>query len=215
MEGGAGEEWLDRRVHHRSTVRTVPEGSGQPGQFDPDRTGVGMTTTKEPRENEVAKRVDKAQYLVVAVLVVVGAFLIYNALTLETGFAKVDPVGPRFFPLVVGIAAVLLGVVLAIAIPRGSVGEADAGEDIDPESPGDWRTVGMLVGLFVAMILLVNPLGWVVMGTIFFGGAATILGSKHYVRNFVIGLALSLASFYAFYSGLGIPLPAGILDGIL
>jgi putative tricarboxylic transport membrane protein len=117
--------------------------------------------------------------------------------------------------MVVGVAAVLLGVVLAIAIPRGSVGEADAGEDIDPESPGDWRTVGMLVGLFVAMILLVNPLGWVVMGTIFFGGAATILGSKHCVRNFVIGLALSLASFYAFYSGLGIPLPAGILDGIL
>jgi putative tricarboxylic transport membrane protein len=117
--------------------------------------------------------------------------------------------------MAVGIAAVLLAVVLAIAIPRGSRGEADAGEDIDPESPGDWRTVGLLVALFVAMILLVNPLGWVIMGTVFFGGAATILGSGHYVRNFVIGLALSLASFYAFYSGLGIPLPAGILDGIL
>jgi putative tricarboxylic transport membrane protein len=180
-----------------------------------------MTTTKEPQENsgpeenEVAKPIDKAQYLVCAVLVAVGAFLIYNALTLEAGFAKVDPVGPRLFPLVVGIAAVVLGAILAIAIPRGSRGEADAGEDIDPESPADWRTVGLLVALFVAMILLVNPLGWVIMGTVFFGCAATILGSKHYVRNFVIGLALSLASFYAFYSGLGIPLPAGILDGIL
>jgi putative tricarboxylic transport membrane protein len=180
-----------------------------------------MTTTSEPQEssepqeNEVAKPIDKAQYLVCAVLLAVGAFLIYNALTLEAGFAKVDPVGPRLFPMAVGIAAVLLAVVLAIAIPRGSRGEADAGEDIDPESPGDWRTVGLLVALFVAMILLVNPLGWVIMGTVFFGGAATILGSGHYVRNFVIGLALSLASFYAFYSGLGIPLPAGILDGIL
>lgn len=180
-----------------------------------------MTTTKEPQENsgpqenEVAKPIDKAQYLVCAVLVAVGAFLIYNALTLEAGFAKVDPVGPRLFPLVVGIATVVLGAILAIAIPRGSRGEADAGEDIDPESPADWRTVGLLVALFVAMILLVNPLGWVIMGTVFFGCAATILGSKHYVRNFVIGLALSLASFYAFYSGLGIPLPAGILDGIL
>jgi putative tricarboxylic transport membrane protein len=35
------------------------------------------------------------------------------------------------------------------------------------------------------------------------------------VRNIVIGAVLSTASFYAFYSGLGIPLPAGILDGIL
>jgi putative tricarboxylic transport membrane protein len=104
---------------------------------------------------------------------------------------------------------------LAIAIPRGSKGEADAGEDVDPDAPGDWRTVGLLVALFVAMIVLVNPLGWVIMSTLFFGGAATILGSKHYVRNFAIGLILALASFYAFYSGLGIPLPAGILDGIL
>ncbi len=98
----------------------------------------------------------------------------------------------------------------------GSKGEADAGEDIDPpEAPGDWRTVGLLIALFVAMILLVNLLGWVIMSALFFAGAATILGSRHYVRNLVIGVVLALASFYAFYSGLGIPLPAGILDGIL
>jgi putative tricarboxylic transport membrane protein len=167
----------------------------------------------EPVREE--RRSDYAQYLVVAVLVIVGGFLVYSALTLPAGFAEVDPVGPKFFPMVIGIAALVLAVILAIAIPRGSVGEADAGEDIDPEAPGDWRTVGLLVALFIAMILLVNPLGWVVMSTLFFGGAATILGSKHYVRNIVIGLILALASFYAFYSGLGIPLPAGILDGIL
>ena len=59
----------------------------------------------------------------------------------------------------------MLAVILAIAIPRGSVGEADAGEDVDPNTPGDWRTVGLLVGLFVAVILLVNPLGWAITGT--------------------------------------------------
>jgi len=32
-------------------------------------------------------------------------------------------------------------------------------------------------------------------------------GNRHYVRNIVIGAVLSLVSFYAFYSGLGIPLP--------
>lgn len=164
---------------------------------------------------EEKKGVDRAQYIVVAVLVLVGAFLVYNGLTLPEGFAKVDPLGPTFFPMVIGIAALVLAVILAVAIPRGSRGEADAGEDIDPDMPSDWKTVGLLVALFVAMILLVNPLGWVVMGTLFFAGAATVLGSRHYVRNLAIGLVLSLVSFYAFYSGLGIPLPAGILDGIL
>jgi putative tricarboxylic transport membrane protein len=174
-----------------------------------------MTTTEDSKEHEAAKPVDRAQYIVCAVLVVVGAFLTYDALTLDAGFAKVDPIGPRFFPLAIGIILIVLAVILAIAIPRGSVGEADAGEDVDPNSPGDWRTVGMLVGLFVAVILLVDPLGWVITGTLLFAGSATILGSRHHVRNIAIGAVLSLISFYAFYSGLGIPLPAGILDGIL
>jgi putative tricarboxylic transport membrane protein len=174
-----------------------------------------MTTTNESQENQVAKPVDKAQYIVCAVLVAVGAFLIYDALSLEAGFAKVDPVGPRLFPIAIGAILIVLAIVLAVAIPRGSVGEADAGEDVDPNTPGDWRTVGLLVGLFVAVIVLVNPLGWAITGTLLFAGAATILGSRHYVRNIVIGVVLAVASFYAFYSGLGIPLPAGILDGIL
>lgn len=174
-----------------------------------------MTTTEEPQKNPVAKTIDKAQYLVCVVLVAVGAFLIYDALSLEAGFAKVDPVGPRLFPMAIGAILILLAIALAIAIPRGSVGEADAGEDVDPNTPGDWRTVGLLVGLFVVVILLVNPLGWAITGTLLFAGAATILGSRHYIRNIVIGAVLAVASFYAFYSGLGIPLPAGILDGIL
>jgi putative tricarboxylic transport membrane protein len=174
-----------------------------------------MTTTEEPQQNPVARTVDKAQYIVCAVLVAVGAFVIYDALSLEAGFAKVDPVGPKFFPIAIGGILIVLAIALAIAIPRGSVGEADAGEDVDPNSPGDWRTVGLLVGLFVAVILLVNPLGWAITGTLLFAGAATILGSRHYIRNLVIGAVLAVASFYAFYSGLGIPLPAGILDGIL
>lgn len=174
-----------------------------------------MTTTEEPKDNTPARAVDKAQYIVCAVLVAVGAFLVYDALTLEAGFAKVDPVGPRFFPMAIGIVLIVLAVILAIAIPRGSVGEADAGEDIDPNLPSDWRTVGMLVGLFVVVIMLIEPLGWAIAGALLFAGAATILGNRHYLRNIVIGAVLSVASFYAFYSGLGIPLPAGILDGIL
>ena len=159
--------------------------------------------------------VDRAQYIVCAVMLLVGVFLIYDALSLSAGFAKVDPVGPKFFPLVVGFCLLLTAVILAIAVARGSQGEADAGEDIDPDAPSDWRTVGLLVAMFVATIVLVEPLGWAITGALLFAGAATILGSKRYLFNIGIGVLLSVGSFYAFYSGLGIPLPAGILDGIL
>ncbi|MGB3485312.1 MAG: tripartite tricarboxylate transporter TctB family protein [Mycobacterium sp.] len=161
------------------------------------------------------KRTDKAQYVVCVVCVAVGVFLIVDALRIADGFAKVDPVGPRLFPIAIGVGLVVLSVILAIAIPRGSRGEADAGEDIDPNTSSDWRTVGLLIALFVAVIVLVVPLGWTITGGLFFAGAATVLGSRHYIRNIAIGAVLGLLSFYAFYSGLGIPLPAGILDGIL
>ena len=51
--------------------------------FDPDRFGAGMSTTNEQPNRAVEKTspktVDKAQYLVCAVLVAVGAFLILDA----------------------------------------------------------------------------------------------------------------------------------------
>jgi putative tricarboxylic transport membrane protein len=162
-----------------------------------------------------SERPDYSQYIVCVVMVAVGVFLIYDAMSMPGGYAEVDPVGPRFFPVAIGVGLLVLAVVLAIAIPRGLKGEADAGEDIDPELPSDWRTVGLLVGLFVALIVLVKPLGWTIAGGLFFAGCATVLGSRHYVRNIAIGAVLGVASFYGFYSGLGIPLPAGILDGIL
>ena len=63
-----------------------------------------MTDTEASAETVVPeRRIDKAQYIVCVVLVAVGAFLIYDALTLEAGFAKVDPIGPRAFPLMIGI----------------------------------------------------------------------------------------------------------------
>jgi putative tricarboxylic transport membrane protein len=158
---------------------------------------------------------DRAQLVVCAVLLVVGVFLIADALSLTAEFAKVDPVGPKLIPVVVGIAMLVCSILLAVATLRGSRGEQDGGEDIDTSTPADWKTVGLLVGLFVATIVLVDTLGWVIVGAMLFGGAATILGNRHWVRNLAIGLVLSLLSFYAFYVGLGIPLPAGILDGIL
>ena len=41
------------------------------------------------------------------------------------------------------------------------------------------------------------------------------LGSRTLIKDLLIGVVLSVTSWYAFYVGLGIPLSAGLLDGVL
>jgi putative tricarboxylic transport membrane protein len=72
-----------------------------------------------------------------------------------------------------------------------------------------------LLGVFVANIVLIDFLGWVISGGLLFYGSAIVLGSRHFIRDLAISAALSVGTFYGFAIGLGVGLPAGILQGIL
>jgi putative tricarboxylic transport membrane protein len=158
-------------------------------------------------------RVDAAQYGLAAVLLVIGAYTVYDATTLEVGFA--DPVGPRVFPLVIGAGLVVVSALLAVATARGSRPEPEAGEDVDVTTPADWPTVLKLVGVILLTIATVSWLGWALSGAVLFAGAAWSLGSRTLIRDVLVGLVLAVASWYGFVVGLGIPLTPGVLDGIL
>ena len=68
---------------------------------------------------------------------------------------------------------------------------------------------------YKANVLLIDRRGWGISGALLFWGATWALASGHPVRNAAISLALPLATFYGFYLGLGIALPAGLLQGVL
>lgn len=157
--------------------------------------------------------IDRAQFGLAAVLAVVGIYTIIDARGLNVGFG--DPIGPRVFPYIIGTAMIVLAVLLAIATARGDVPQAEEGEDVDLTTPPDWLTVGKLVAILVLNLLLVNVVGWAITGALLFAGCAWALGSRTLVRDLVVGVVLSVASWYFFYSGLGVPLDPGILDGIL
>lgn len=118
-------------------------------------------------------------------------------------------------PLVIGVLLLVSAAALAVNVLRGGRGQAEEGEDVDLTHPSDWKTVLPLVGAFVLNILLIDAAGWVISGTVLFWGSVWALGSRHYIRDGLISLGLALATFYGFYFGLGIKLPAGILAGVL
>ncbi|AWB92501.1 tripartite tricarboxylate transporter TctB family protein [Aeromicrobium chenweiae] len=172
-----------------------------------------MSVIDKPAERGTTV-VDKAQYGLAAFLGIVGAYVVYDATTLQDGFAD-QPVQPYAFPYVVGAVLLVLAVLLAVATARGDVPEAEEGEDIDLTQPSDWVTVAKLVVVFAANILLVDWLGWAITGAILFVGTAWVLGSRTVIRDVAVGVALSVGSWYGFYSGLGLAIPPGVLDGIL
>ncbi|NUS35679.1 MAG: tripartite tricarboxylate transporter TctB family protein [Pseudarthrobacter sp.] len=144
-----------------------------------------------------------------------GVIVFLDANGLVTPYSKSDPVGPKTVPFIVAGMLVVCAVLLAVNVLRGGKGEAEGGEDVDLTHPADWKTVLPLAGAFVANILLIDWAGWVISGTVLFWGSVLALGSRRYIRDGLISVALSLLTFYGFYLGLGIALPAGLLEGIL
>ncbi len=167
-----------------------------------------MATVRERTGN-------RAELGVAVLLLLLGGLVLWDAARISTGVAQAGVVGPRAVPILVGAMLVVCAVFLAVDVLRGGRGEAEGGEDVDLAHPSDWRTVALLVGAFLANVVLIEPAGWWFSGAVLFWGAAFALGSRRYVRDAAISFALSFGTYYLFAAGLGIGLPAGVLQGIL
>jgi putative tricarboxylic transport membrane protein len=110
---------------------------------------------------------------------------------------------------------IVCAVFLAIDVLRGGRGEAEGGEDVDVDARSDWRTVLLLAAAFLANVALIDRAGWPISGAVLFWGSAYALGSRHHVRDVLLALVLSFGSYVVFARGLGIDLPAGVLEGVL
>ena len=167
-----------------------------------------MTTLRERTKG-------RSELGVALLLLALGGLVLWDASRINAGLTQAGVVGPRVVPILVGALLVVCAVLLAVDVLRGGRGEIEGGEDVDLAHPADWRTVLLLVAAFLANVVLIEPVGWWFSGAVLFWGCAYALGSRHYVRDAVIAFALSLSTYYVFAAGLGIPLPAGVLQGIL
>ncbi|GAA1991845.1 tripartite tricarboxylate transporter TctB family protein [Terrabacter lapilli] len=181
----------------------------------PDHSPDVTRGTARETGGDQSARGDRAQYALCAGLAVLGVLLLTDAARIGHATSSNDPVGPRPVPIILGVLLLVTAVLYAVDVFRGGVGSPEEGEDVDLSSGSDWKTLGLLAGFFLLNAVLIQPLGWVISGTILFAGSAFALGNRHHVRGLLFGLGLALATFYAFAIGLDINLPAGVLQGIL
>ncbi|MEV6321963.1 tripartite tricarboxylate transporter TctB family protein [Nocardia sp. NPDC051787] len=197
--------------------------SGAPGRSDP-AIGLGASdgsgTGEQRRDNWTARPVfgwlrEHSELGVVVLLAGSGALVIIDALTMSVGYTQRGPVGPKAMPLAVGALLLAVAVALAVDVLRGGRGEAEGGEDIDLTTPPEWRTVLLLVGVFVANIVLIEIVGFPIAGALLFWGAAYALGSRHWLRDPLVAAALALVTYVVFVRLLDVALPGGPLSGVI
>lgn len=143
-----------------------------------------------------------------------GVFVMIGTLDVSAAASQLG-LGPRFFPMLVGGAMVLIGAFYVIDVLRGGHGDPEESEDVDAGAPTDWRSVGLVSGIFLAFTALLDVLGWVVGASLLFFGLSVALGAEHKVRAAVVAVVLGVATYVLFVRGLGVSLPAGPLGGVI
>jgi putative tricarboxylic transport membrane protein len=167
--------------------------------------------TPPPDGPGAAKRI--GEYVFGVLVVGLGIFTIVDTGTISVRNSA-NTLGPRAFPYAVGALLVATGIAVLIATLRGKFGEEEESEDVDANVKTDWLTVLKLVVFLVAHILLLDVLGWLIAAAILFAGAAWSLGARPWWKPVVVGVVLALVVQVAFGAGLGLSLPAGILEGV-
>lgn len=145
----------------------------------------------------------------------VGIVVLIGTTAIPTDAGQRGAVGPKAFPTVIGAGLVVVAIVHAWDVARGGHGEAEAGEDIELGAPADWKTLAVVLAAFLSNVFLIETLGWPLSGALMFLIAARGLGSRTLVRDVGVALALSFGTYFLFVNGLGLTLPAGVLDGVI
>ncbi len=153
----------------------------------------------------------RSEFFVAALLGVLAVLVAKDALQIPSGLTQSEGISPRFMPyLVSGLLACCAGF-LTLDVLRGGFGEIEEGGDIDLGIPTNWRTPAILVAALLANMVLIETAGWIISGGLLFWLCAYAFGSRE-KRDPLIALTLSSGTYVAFYYGLQIYLPAGILS---
>jgi len=146
--------------------------------------------------------------IVALVLIALGILALIGAAGLEAG--GYAPIGPAFFPTIVGLGLLGLGVVFLVRTtvrPDETLGRQAAEE----EAATHWPTTTVALVVLVVYAFVLQALGYVVATVVFFVVMARVLGSRRIIRDAAIAIALSLILYLSFTQVLGIRLPTGLV----
>jgi putative tricarboxylic transport membrane protein len=145
----------------------------------------------------------------------IGVFIAVetNQITVAPLYAKV---GPGVIPYLVAGGLILLGLLFAgSAVRRQQPPPHATAPALPSEDKSDWRPLVVIGAGLVLQMLLIERAGFIIASAALFFCVAFGFGSRRYLRDGIIAILLAIVVYIGFTRGLSLPLPAGVLKGIL
>ncbi|MXY25524.1 MAG: tripartite tricarboxylate transporter TctB family protein [Acidobacteria bacterium] len=148
-----------------------------------------------------------------------GILLVASAGYLAAAFLIGEPegdyaaVGPRAFPVVIGVALAACAVWLALRRGAAAATARSAADRSVPAGEGasaDWRAAAPAAVAFLAYIALLAPVGYLLATALFIPLEARLLGSRSWRRDLIAGLVVTATIYAVLGLLLGLRLPAGV-----
>jgi putative tricarboxylic transport membrane protein len=155
--------------------------------------------------------VHRGELLVSLGLLVLGVYIVYHAggIAESQGY---EQLGPRLFPALIGAGLALFGVALTWHVLTG--GWRNMPQDQEAHKLPDWKAFLFLSAGVIVQMTLVKSIGFTFATTLLFFAVTYGFGSRRLVRDALIGLSISVFSFYLFTLVLKLHLPASPLGVI-
>ena len=140
--------------------------------------------------------------------VVLGLVLAAGSFAISAGFGY-DRIGPRTAPYGVALGLLLLGGALLVAALRRKSGTACAALE-----PLRWRALGILALAGILFLALAGRTGFILAAGLQFWLVARAFSGSRPLRDGVAAVLLAVTVYAAFSRGLGLALPAGVVESL-
>lgn len=154
-------------------------------------------------------------------LIAVGVGVVSAISGLPAGTVS-DPLGPRGFPTLLAFVVILLGLVLVALAVLSAIGLVP-GAALKPDWQGDADSqgalsVGRLIGGIVASaayVVLLQPAGYLISTAAYLAVLVALQGGVPRLPFIATVFGFPLSLFILFALVLGVPMPAGFVEGLI
>ncbi len=146
---------------------------------------------------------------IVFVCTVLLAVLYLYGTSLIPSIEMIDPLGPKAFPMLLGISLLVVAGLLFLEMRRSTTDAAAA--TAARQDRRHWLMIAAVAGWIALYFAAFGTLGYLIDTAVFLIGLMAYFNRGKWTANIVTALLFAAGSFFLFTKGLGVTLPKGLL----